>query len=70
MSFTNPAGQAAAAAAEYVASMLSLLGDRDPFEVQEELIPALEAATSGLDEVLLRQPAPAGEPQIDSLAQR
>lgn len=33
MTFSNPAGQGAGAAASYVSSLLALLGDRDPLDV-------------------------------------
>ena len=46
--FTNPAGGARAAAGEYVAALLELLGDRDPLTVQAELPDAVRELTAGL----------------------
>lgn len=53
--FGNPSSTAATAADAYVARLLGLLGDRDPFEVQEELVPALREAVEGLGEEQLQQ---------------
>ena len=39
--FANPAGETGAAADAYTRALLDLLGDRDPFEVQEATVPAL-----------------------------
>ena len=47
MTFSNPAGSAAAAAAGYVRALLDLLGDRDPLEVLAELMPWLERTSRG-----------------------
>lgn len=46
--FTNPAGGARAAAGEYIAALLELLGDRDPLTVQAELPDAVRELTAGL----------------------
>lgn len=57
--FSNPSSAAATAADAYVARLLGLLGDRDPLEVQEELVPALREAVEGLSpEDLQRREAP------------
>jgi hypothetical protein len=56
MTFANPAGNAAAAAAGYTRALLELLGDRDPLGVAAELIPWLERRTAGLDDATLRRP--------------
>ena len=59
MTFTNPAGQAAAAAGAYVRALLEVLGPRDPLEVMGEQVAWLEARVAGLgDTVLRRQEAP------------
>ena len=52
MSFANPSGSASAHAARYVASLLELLGDRDPLAVQRELVSRLGMV---LDEMSLDQ---------------
>lgn len=67
--FGNPGGQAAEAAGEYTRALLELLGDRDPFEVQEELLPALEELTSGLSDDELRQPEAPGKWSIVEVVQ-
>ncbi len=61
MSFSNPASGATAAAAGYVRSLLDLLGDRDPFAVHEELVPALRAALAGLADADRRRPEAPGK---------
>ncbi len=42
MTFSNPAGNAPAAAQAYVRALLDLLGTRDPLAVMAELLPWLE----------------------------
>ncbi len=59
--FSDPSTAAATAAEEYVARLLGLLGDRDPFEVQEELLPALREAVTGLSGEALRRPEAPGK---------
>jgi len=44
MSTSNPASQAKDNAAAYVKSLMDLLGDRDPFEVQSKLHFTMSAA--------------------------
>ncbi len=61
MSFANPAADARAAAPRYVASLLELLGGRDPFVVQSELPDALSRAVAGLSEEVLRTPEAPGK---------
>jgi hypothetical protein len=51
--FTNPAGRAPAQASEYVRSILWLLGDQDPVEVQALLAGRLRAAIAGLSSAAL-----------------
>ena len=60
MTFSNPAGAAAAATASaYTRALLDLLGDRDPLEVLAELLPWLAERTRGLsDQTLQRAEAP------------
>lgn len=54
--FSNPASGAGDAAARYVQSLLEVLGDRDPIEVQSQLVVSLERETAGLALAQLRQP--------------
>ena len=61
MTFANPAGTAAAAAAGYVRALLELLGDRDPLAVAAELVPWLERRTAGVPDEVLRCPEAAGK---------
>lgn len=60
-SFSNPATDAASGAGDYTRRLLALLGDRDPIEVQRELLPWLRAAVGGLDEGTLRRPEARGK---------
>lgn len=55
MDFSNPAPGAAQSAGAYTQQLLDLLGDRDPFEVQRELIGWLRGAVAGMDEESLRR---------------
>ena len=61
MTFSNPAGNAAATASEYVRSLLDLLGPRDPIEVLAELLPWLDRRLAGLPEAVLRRPERPGK---------
>jgi hypothetical protein len=61
MTFANPAGNAAAAAAGYTRALLELLGDRDPLAVATELLPWLERRTAGLPDAVLRRPEAPGK---------
>jgi len=61
MTFSNPAGGAAAGAAAYVRALLDLLGSRDPLEVTEEQLAWLERRTAGLDDAALRRPEAPGK---------
>lgn len=57
--FTNPATGAPSRAAVYIASVLELLGDRDPYEVLEATPDALARARAGLSaEQVVRPEAP------------
>ncbi len=56
MTFSNPAGAAAAAgAASYTQALLQVLGTREPLEVLSELIPWLGERILALDETALRR---------------
>jgi len=61
MTFANPAGNAAAAAAGYTRAILEVLGNRDPIVVAAELIHWLERRTAGLDDAILRRPEAPGK---------
>ncbi len=61
MSFTNPASAAKENAAAYVRSLMELLGDRDPFEVQAGLLDALRKEIAGVDDQTLRRPEKPGK---------
>ncbi|MEO8088674.1 MAG: DinB family protein [Gemmatimonadales bacterium] len=62
MTFSNPAGTAAAAtAATYVRALLDVLGSRDPVEVLDQLLPWLAERTRGLDDSALRRPEAPGK---------
>ena len=59
--FTNPASSASEDAERYIERLLDLLGDRDPFEVQKELVERLRELVGGLDDSTLRQPESPGK---------
>ena len=61
VSFTNPASSASETGAAYTKALLELLGDRDPFVVQEELLPALRASLAEVDPSDLRRPEAPGK---------
>lgn len=70
MTFSNPAGAAAAAGASaYTRALLELLGRRDPMEVLGELIPWLVKRTSGLDDRTLRLPEAPGKWSVVQVVQ-
>jgi hypothetical protein len=69
MTFSNPPGQAAAAASGYVRALLELLGSRDPLAVMEELLPWVHARLSGLDERALRRPERPGKWSVIEVVQ-
>ena len=69
MSFSNPAGTAKANASAYVRSLYEVLGDRDPFEVYAELVPAVETLVRGLDDATLRRPERPGKWAIVEVVQ-
>lgn len=61
MTFSNPAGSAAATASTYVRALLDLLGPRDPVEVLGELLPWVTQRIGGRDEPTLRRPEAPGK---------
>ncbi len=70
MTFSNPAGPAAAAAAPaYVRALLDLLGRRDPIEVLNQLLPWLDERFRGLDDSALRRPEAAGKWSVIEVVQ-
>jgi DinB family protein len=61
MTFSNPAGNAPAAASAYVRALLDLLGSRNPIEVLGELRPWLDQRVRGVPERTLRRPEKPGK---------
>jgi hypothetical protein len=61
VTFSNPAGNAAVAATGYVRALLDVLGNRDPLEVLNELVPWLSERTQGLRDTVLRTPEAPGK---------
>jgi hypothetical protein len=61
VTFSNPAGVAAASASAYVRALLDLLGDRDPLAIMPELLPWLDARLWGIAEPVLRRPEAPGK---------
>lgn len=62
MTFSNPAGAAAAATASaYTRALLDVLGHRDPVDVLGELMPWIAERTHTVDRRLLRVPEAAGK---------
>jgi hypothetical protein len=61
VTFSNPAGSAAAAASGYVRALLDLLGPRDPIEVLGEMLPWLTSRVSRLPDATLRRPEKPGK---------
>jgi hypothetical protein len=61
MQFSNPAGSARDAAAAYTANLLALLGDQDPYEVMEGLVPWLRQFLSDITPNVLRRPEAEGK---------
>jgi hypothetical protein len=55
VTFSNPAGNAAAAASGYVRALLDVLGNRAPLDVLDELVPWLGQRTQGLSDSTLRK---------------
>jgi len=61
VTFSNPAGAAAAAAPTYVRALLDLLGGRNSIQVLGELLPWLAERIRGLDDSTLRRPEAPGK---------
>lgn len=61
MSLANRAPDAAAAAPEYVKHLLAILGDRDPLQVQEQLLSDVREAVAGMDAAAARLPETPGK---------
>ncbi len=70
MTFSNPAGVAAAASAStYTRALLDVLGNREPLEVLGELLPWLGERTRGLDDHTLRQEEAPGKWSVIAVIQ-
>jgi hypothetical protein len=69
MTFANPAGNAAAAAAGYVRALLDVLGNREPLEVLNELVPWLAERTHGVEDAVLRRPEAPGKWSVVEVVQ-
>ena len=67
--FTNPASSSREQAAEYIAAILGLLGDRDPLVVLQATESALRARLSGLSLQLLTQPEAPGKWSVRDVLQ-
>jgi hypothetical protein len=61
VTFSNPAGNAPAAASGYVRALLDLLGTRNPIEVLGELLPWLDHRLRGVVDATLRRPEKPGK---------
>jgi hypothetical protein len=62
MTFSNPAGPAAAATASvYTRALLDLLGGRDPLDVLSEFLPWIDGRISTIDRRVLRLPEAPGK---------
>jgi hypothetical protein len=61
VTFSNPAGNATAAASTYVRGLLDLLGSRDPLDVLSEMAPWLTTRLRGVAEPVLRRPEALGK---------
>jgi hypothetical protein len=69
MTFSNPAGSAAAAASGYVRALLDLLGSREPLTVMEELVPWLRSRLTDISDSALRRPECAGKWSVIEVVQ-
>ena len=69
MGFANPASEAKANAARYIAELLAVLGDRDPWEVLGELVPWLKRKLAGVSDAELRRPEAPGKWSVLQVAQ-
>jgi hypothetical protein len=69
VTFSNPAGNDAAAASGYVRALLDVLGDREPLEVLNELVPWLSEHTQRLADAVLRRPEAPGKWSVVEVVQ-
>jgi DinB family protein len=69
VTFSNPAGDATAAASTYVRALLDLLGSRDPLEVLGEMVPWLTTRLRGVAEPVLRRPEAPGKWSVVEVVQ-
>lgn len=69
MTFSNPAGNAAASAPAYVQALLDVLGDRQPLDVLPQLVPWLEQRLSGISQQDLRRPEAPGKWSVVEVVQ-
>jgi DinB superfamily len=69
MTFSNPAGTAAAGATAYTRALLEVLGDRDPLEVLGQLLPWLTTRIAALDDTRLRRPEAPGKWSVIEVVQ-
>ncbi len=69
MTFSNPAGGAAAGATAYVRALLDLLGPREPLEVLPELMPWLDRRLQGIPDARLQRPEAPGKWSVAAIVQ-
>ncbi len=69
MTFSNPAGAAAAGATAYTRALLEVLGDRDPLQVLGGLLPWLIRRIAALDDTMLRRPEAPGKWSVIEVVQ-
>lgn len=69
MTFSNPAGSAAASAAAYTRALLDLLGERDPVAVLAELAGWLDRRLAGVPEAAARRPEAPGKWSVADVVQ-
>jgi hypothetical protein len=69
MNFSNPASQAKENAAAYIKALMDLLGNRDPFEVQSQLVSSLQTEVAGIDDATLRRAEKPGKWSIMQVVQ-
>src|SRR5262245_28049096 len=67
--FTNPASRSAEQAAAYTAAVLELLGSRNPIEVLQDTVSALEQGRHGLSNEQVTQPESPGKWSIRHVLQ-